>query len=66
MWRKERGKMIPVRLLPRDLQPTDTGPWVFQPMDLQGNDVDEPVAIPDGDLYAKNFSTMSPSGTQST
>ncbi|MHC5066912.1 MAG: hypothetical protein ACYTG5_23415 [Planctomycetota bacterium] len=58
--------MIPVRLLPRDLQPTDIGPWVFQPVDHSGKDVGEPIAIPDDDLHLKNFTTMSPSGTQAT
>lgn len=60
-WRKSTGKMVPIQILPKDLQ-SGGNPWVFQPLDKDGEPVGDPVAIEDKDIYQQNQFTLSQSG----
>ena len=62
--RNSNGKRVPVRILDRDLQPSDMAPWVFQQIDKEGNPVGDPVAVACEDLFphAHGRIITSPSG----
>jgi hypothetical protein len=56
VWRRGKGDMVPVEILPRPEQPP-VAPWLFRP--TAGGPA---VRIEDEDLQQKRLSTRSPSG----